>query len=116
LETPALKPREENGRQVKTCHFAYTLISAVTEGSYQQRVKLPQYLPKGGYFLLIIPCGWTTRRDKTKAPRLAIKDGKFRIPMSTQFKKEFGEVWINFPERIEYESLKEIRIHPRYNA
>ncbi len=36
--------------------------------------------------------------------------------MSTQFKKQFGEVWINFPGRIDYESLKEIRIHPKYNA
>jgi transposase len=36
--------------------------------------------------------------------------------MSTQFKKQFGEVWINVPGRIDYESLKEIRIHPKYNA
>jgi IS605 OrfB family transposase len=36
--------------------------------------------------------------------------------MSTQFKKEFGEIWLNFPERIDYESLKEIRIHPKYNG
>ncbi len=100
----------------RTFKSVYGLISAVKEGSYQQRVKLPQYLPKEGYFLLIIPCGWSTRRDKTKVPRLTIKDGKFRIPMSNQFKKQFGEVWINFPKRIKYESLKEIRIHPRYNA
>lgn len=100
----------------RTFKSFYGLISAVKEGSYQQRVKLPHYLPKEGYFVLIIPCGWSTCSNKTKVPRLIVKDGKFRIPMSKQFKKEFGEVWINFPERIEYESLKEIRIHPRYNA
>ena len=100
----------------RTFKSFYGLISAVKEGSYQQRVKLPHYLPKDSYFLLIIPCGWSTRRDKTKVPRLAIKDGRFRIPCSRQFKKEFGEVWINFPDRISYESLKEIRIYPKYNA
>jgi IS605 OrfB family transposase len=101
----------------RTFKSFYGLISALREGSYQQRVKLPHYLPKEeGYFLLIIPCGWSTRRDKTKVPRLAIKDGKFRIPMSSQFKKRFGEVWINLPDRINYESLQEIRIHPKYNA
>lgn len=100
----------------RTFKSFYGLISAVKGGSYQQRVKLPHYLPKEGYFLLIIPCGWSTRRDKTKVPRLTMKDGRFRIPMSTQFKREFGEIWINFPDRIHYESLKEIRIHPRYNA
>jgi IS605 OrfB family transposase len=100
----------------RTFKSFYGLISAVREGSYQQRVKLPHYLPKDGYFLLIIPCGLSTRKDKTKVPRLVIKDGKFRIPMSNQFKKQFGEVWINFPDRINYEFLKEIRIYPKYNG
>jgi putative transposase len=100
----------------RTFKSFYGLISAVREGSYQQRVKLPHYLPKDGYFLLIIPCGLSTRKDKTKVPRLVIKDGKLRIPMSHQFKKQFGEVWINFPDRINYEFLKEIRIHPKYDG
>jgi IS605 OrfB family transposase len=100
----------------RTFKSFYGLINAVREGSYQQQVKLPHYLPREGYFLLIIPCGWFTRKDKTKTPRLTIKDGKFRIPMSNQFKKQFGEVWVSFPDRIDYESLKQIRIHPKYNA
>lgn len=100
----------------RTFKSFYGLISVLREGSYQQRVKLPRYLPAYGYFLLIIPSGWSTRKGGTKVPRLVIKDRKFRIPMSTQFKKQFGEVWINFPDRIDYESLKEIRIHPKYNA
>lgn len=105
----------------RTFKSFYGLINAVKTGSYQQKVKLPCYLPKDGYFLLIIPCGWSARKDKQtgerfKVPRLAIKDGKFRIPMSNSFKAEYGEVWIPFPKRICYESLKEIRIHPCYNA
>jgi putative transposase len=100
----------------RTFKSFYGLISAVKNGSYQQKVKLPNYLPKEGYFLLIIPCGWMTKKDKPKTPRLAIKKGKFRVPMSNEFKKQHGEIWINFPKRINYESLKEIRIHPKYNA
>ncbi|MCF2150296.1 transposase [Desmonostoc muscorum LEGE 12446] len=100
----------------RTFKSFYGLISAVKNGSYQQKVKLPNYLPKDGYFLLIIPCGWMTRKDKPKTPRLAIKNGRFRVPMSNEFKKQHGEIWVNFPKRINYESLKEIRIHPKYNA
>ncbi len=100
----------------RTFKSFYGLINAVKNGSYQQKVKLPNYLPKDGYFVLIIPCGWMTRKDKTKVPRLAVKDGKFRIPMSNEFKRQHGEIWVNFPKRINYESLKEIRIHPKYNA
>lgn len=105
----------------RTFKSFYGLINAVRSGSYQQKVKLPNYLPKEGYFLLIIPCGWGTRKDKktgvkTRVPRLSIKDGRFRVPMSNEFKREHGEVWIPFPKRVNYESLKEIRIHPQYNA
>ena len=105
----------------RTFKSFYGLLNAVRNGTYQQKVKIPNYLPKDGYFLLIIPCGWATRKDrktgvKTKVPRLAIKDGKFRVPMSNQFRQEYGELWIPFPKRIQYETLKEIRIHPRYNA
>ncbi|MGA9383359.1 MAG: transposase, partial [Phormidium sp.] len=81
----------------------YGLINAIKEGSYQQKIKLPHYLPKDGYFTLIIP-------------RIKVKDGKFRVPMSNQFRKEFGEVWIPFPDRISLDNLKEVRIHPRYKA
>lgn len=87
----------------RTFRGFYGLINAVKEGSFQQKVKLPHYLPKDGYFLLIMP-------------RVKIKDGKFRVPMSRDFCKEHGEIWIPFPERIDPETLKEVRIHPRYNA
>jgi hypothetical protein len=45
-----------------------------------------------------------------------IEDRKFRVPISNDFKKERGEIWIPFPERINPDTLKEIRIHPRYQA
>lgn len=87
----------------RTFRSFYGLIKAVKEGSYQQKVKLPHYLPKDGYFPLIIP-------------RVKVKDGKFRVPMSPVFKAEHGEIWIPFPDRLNQETLKEIRIHPKYDG
>lgn len=76
----------------RTFKSFYGLINAVKEGIYQQKVKLPHYLPKDGYFVLIISCGWFTRKDKAtgikiKVPRLTLKDGKFRLLMSNDFKR-----------------------------
>lgn len=79
------------------------LITAVKSGTYRNKVRLPHYLPKDGYFPLILP-------------RVKIKDGKFRVPMSIAFKAEHGEIWIPFPERLTQETLKEIRILPKYNG
>jgi putative transposase len=87
----------------RTFRGFYGLIKSVKEGIFQQKVKLPHYLPKDGYFVLIMP-------------RVKIKDGKFRVPMSVDFRKEHGEIWIPFPDRINPDTLKEVRIHPRYNA
>ena len=68
----------------RTFHSFYALISAVKSGSYQPKVRLPHYLPKHGYFVLIIP-------------RIVVKDGRFNVPMSNAFKKLFGAVSIPFP-------------------
>lgn len=87
----------------RTFRSFYGLIKAVRSGTFGQKVKLPHYLPKEGYFVLIIP-------------RLKVKDGKFKVPMSNAFKKEFGEVEINFPERLDPSKIKEVSIHPKYDA
>jgi putative transposase len=79
------------------------LIKAVKSGVFRAEVRLPHYLPKDGYFVLIIP-------------RIKVKDGKFKVPMSNAFKKEFGEVVIDFPERLDPAKIKEVRIHPKYDA
>jgi putative transposase len=60
----------------RTFRSFYALINLVKEGSYTSQVRLPHYLPKDGYFCLIIP-------------RIKIKEGKFRVPMSPTFKKQF---------------------------
>lgn len=79
------------------------LMAAITNGKCAQRPQLPKYLPKDGYFPLIIP-------------RIKVKDGVFRIPMSKEFKKEYGEVKLQLPERLKDKNFKEVRIHPRYSA
>ncbi|NJR31657.1 MAG: IS200/IS605 family element transposase accessory protein TnpB [Chamaesiphon sp. CSU_1_12] len=87
----------------RTFRSFYGLIKAVRSGTFSQKVRLPHYLPKEGYFVLIIP-------------RIKVKDGKFKVPMSNAFKKEFGEVVIDFPERLDPAKIKEVRIHPKYDA
>lgn len=82
----------------------FGLISKAKGGNYQfSQIKLPHYLPKDGYFALIIP-------------RFKVKDGYFTIPMSAAFKKEYGELRLPFPDRLLTKTVKEIRIYPRYNG
>jgi putative transposase len=80
------------------------LLKAISNWRCDQKPKLPNYLPSEGYFPLIIP------RIK---PR---NDGTFSVPMSQQFKREYGEVSISIPERLKDKEIKEVRIHPKYQA
>ncbi len=80
------------------------LLKAISIGKWDQRPQLPRYLPKDGYFPLIIP-------------RIKIRyDGTFAVPMSQQFKRENGEIRITLPERLQHKKIKEVRIHPKYSA
>lgn len=82
----------------------FNLIKKARSGNYQfNQVALPKYLKKDDYFPLIIP-------------RIVVKDGYFKVPMSREFKKEYGEVKIPFPQRLAPDKLKEVRIHPKYNC
>ncbi|WP_067928396.1 RNA-guided endonuclease InsQ/TnpB family protein [Alicyclobacillus shizuokensis] len=82
----------------------YGLIKKARNNEYRfHDVKLPRYLPKDGYFPLIIP-------------RIRVKDGFLYVPMSLEFKKEHGDIKIPFPERLANKIIKEVRIHPKYNA
>ena len=79
------------------------LLKAISIGRCDQKPQLPRYLPKQGYFPLIIP-------------RIRLKEGCFAVPMSREFKKEHGEVKIQLPERLKDREIKEVRIHPKYSA
>lgn len=79
------------------------LLKALSIGRCDQKPQLPKYLPTDGYFLLIIP-------------RIKLKNGFFNIPMSREFKQEYGSVKIQLPERLKDKNIKEVRIHPKYSG
>jgi len=82
----------------------FALIDKAMQGDYKfSNIKLPHYLPKDGYFMLIIP-------------RFTVKDGYFTVPMSNAFKKEFGTVKLPFPKNLDKKQVKEIRIIPKHNC
>ncbi|MEW6499233.1 MAG: transposase [Cyanobacteriota bacterium] len=82
----------------------FSLIKAAKNGLYRfEQIRIPAYLPKEGYFPLIMP-------------RIKVKDGRFEVPMSNEFRKQFGSIRIPFPERLSGKKLKEVRILPKYNA
>jgi len=82
----------------------FALLKKARTGSYlYSQVKIPHYLDKEGYFLLVIP-------------RIKIKDGYFAVPMSREFKKEHGEILLRIPPNLEDKNIKEVRIIPKYQA
>jgi len=82
----------------------FNLIKVAKQGLYRfEPIRLPKYLPKEGYFPLIMP-------------RIKVKNGGFEVPMSNAFRKEFGSIRLPFPERLNGKILKEVRILPKYNA
>lgn len=82
----------------------FGLWKKVQSGAYFQKVNIPHYLPKDGYFMLILT------RIKVQ------EDGYWNIPMSHAFRREYGLVRIPFPKRLEGQRIKEVRIQPKYNA
>ena len=82
----------------------FGLLLAVKSGAYTSIVQIPKYLHKEGYFVLILP-------------RIDVKeDGYFKVPMSKTFEKQFGTIRLQFPERLKDKNVKEVRIHPKFNA
>jgi len=88
----------------------FNLLKLRTSGQYEAKVRLPNYLPKDGFFPLIIPI---RKRDWEKFPQ---KDWQFTIPMARVFRRYFGAVTIIIPEHIRDKQIKEIRIIPKHQA
>lgn len=84
----------------------FNLIKAAKQGLYRfEQIRLPGYLPKNGYFPLIVPrikAGNPPPHSTWRSPPggSAVKDGNFEIPMSNEFRKQFGCVRIPFPKRL----------------
>jgi len=82
----------------------FALISKAKTDAYQfSMIHIPHYLPKDGIFSLVIP-------------RIKVKDGYFKIPMSPAFKREHGEIKIKFPTNLNIDTIKEVRIHPKFDG
>lgn len=93
-------------KYVDRCFKAFfKLLSMRQEGSYTAIVQIPKYLPKDGFFPLVIPI--RARHDFAK------DDWKFLIPTSRQFRRNNGSVYITVPENIRDYRIKEIRILPK---
>ncbi len=83
----------------------FKLLSMKREGVYQEKINLPRYLPKDGYFPLIIPI--RKRHDFAK------DDWRFKIPTSRKYTREHGSVYITVPPNLREYRIKEIRILPK---
>ena len=83
----------------------FKLLSMRKQGTYQEKVNLPRYLPKDGYFPLIIPI--RARHNFAK------DDWKFKIPTSRQYTREHGSVYITVPPNLRGYRIKEIRVLPK---
>ena len=88
----------------------FNLIKLKSAGQYDAKVRLPGYLPKNGFFPLIIPVrarDWKQLKDK---------NWQFKIPMSRPFQSSFGTVRLTVPTQIRDKVVKEIRILPKHQA
>jgi IS605 OrfB family transposase len=88
----------------------FNLLKLRTRGQYEAKVRLPNYLPKDGFFPLIIPI---RKRDWGKLPQ---KDWQFTVPMARRFRRHFGAITLTIPEHIRDKQIKEIRIVPKHQA
>lgn len=83
----------------------FGLLKLAKSGKYESwRIRLPHYLPKDGLFKLCL----------TQAQ---IKDGKFRVPVSPEFRKEYSEkIMIGIPEYLRDKKIHQIHIVPKHNG
>ena len=83
----------------------FKLRKLASEGKYPlQAARLPHYLPRDGFYPLII-----------RMIRIG-RDNTFVVPMSNGYAKEHGRIAIRLPEPLHDKKIKEIRILPRQNA
>ncbi|KAM3114445.1 RNA-guided endonuclease InsQ/TnpB family protein [Phormidesmis sp. 146-33] len=85
----------------------FKLLGMKQRGELSVKVNIPGYLPKEGYFLLVIPI---RPRDLEKMPS---KNWEFTVPTLRKFRREYGAISFTIPERLRRLSIKEIRILPK---
>ncbi len=93
-------------KYVDRCFKAFfKLLSMKKQGTYPEKINLPRYLPKDGYFPLIIPI--RKRHDFKR------DNWKFKIPTSRKYTRDHGSVYITVPPNLKEHKIKEIRILPK---
>ena len=77
------------------------------KGNYNRPVNLPRYLPKNGYFVCVFPRNY-----------FKIINDKIRLTLGRTITKEYNVrfLWFTIPKNINKNTIKEIRIIPRYKA
>ena len=72
-----------------------------------EKVRIPKYLPKDGFYQL-----------SCSTNAITIHDGYFQVPQSNVFRKEQPHVAISIrvPDRIANHSIREVRLNPKHHA
>ena len=84
------------------------LSRKAASGQYpQEKVEIPNYMPKDGY-----------RQILCSTNAISIRNGYFLVPMSNQFKKGHPglSITVRVPDRIADRTIKEVRLNPLYHA
>ncbi|WP_294705663.1 transposase [uncultured Fusobacterium sp.] len=81
----------------------FGLLKAKLKGEYKEKVKLPKYLPKNSFTILVV--GF-----------VRLNENSFILPYSQSYKKNHKPIKINIPPLLLDKTIKEIRIIPKFNA
>ena len=83
----------------------FALLKKCRQGEYRWRdARMPRYREKGGLYPLIV-----------STSSISIRNGRFRMPVSRLFRqthKDYEDIFIPFPSRLEGKTIKEVRILP----
>lgn len=80
----------------------FGLLKANSSGSYEDKIRLPNYIDKNGHFSLIVA-------------EFSLRNDKFNIPMRNSYKNK-RKITFNLPSVLKDRTVKEIRIIPKQNA
>ena len=81
----------------------FALLKLAKKGQYNGKVKLPNYLDKDGFTILVI--GF-----------VRLKDDMLIVPYSNSFRKTHKEIAIKLPPVLKVKKIKEIRIIPKQHS
>ena len=81
----------------------FALLKLAKNGQYEGKIKLPNYLAKEGFTILVI--GF-----------VRLKDNMLTVPYSNSFRKTHKEISIKLPSILKDKKIKEIRIIPKQHS